>query len=101
MREILTEHKLIGGSGIEVQVDETVILHRRRKIKTPSNKPDTLDTLWLVGGIEGNTARQYFFITIVPDRTINILSLVLEDYIRVGSVITTDGLSSYHKLPII
>ncbi|KAG0434236.1 hypothetical protein DMUE_5257 [Dictyocoela muelleri] len=95
MREILTEHKWIREPRIAVQVDETVRLNRRRRITNPYNDPDTLNTLCFVEGIEGNTARQDVFITIVSDRNINTLSHVIEGYIRVGSVLTTDVLPSY------
>lgn len=85
--------EMIGGRGVRVQVDETVISHG----EIPSN-PSTLDDdfpgiTWLVGMIEENSNNIKLFI--VPDRTAETFKRIFENNIRRETTIITDGHASY------
>ena len=86
------QHKL-GGAGISLQVDETVIGHN--SIPTcPSNLNDNFPGIvWLLGIIECDTGR--IKLLILPDRTANTFISIFKEHIADGSIIYTDGHRSY------
>ncbi|KAG0419798.1 hypothetical protein DMUE_6362, partial [Dictyocoela muelleri] len=93
---ILMNENKIGGDGIIVEVDETVI-SRNRTIKSPSAVDDNTPGLtWLFGCIERNNTNN-FRIIIVPDRTIETLTNILQRYVKQKSIIISDGYPSYPK----
>lgn len=87
----------LGGPGILVEADETV-LSRRGVITSPTSLSDeTKDTVWILGAID-NTPERNFFIKRVQDRTITSISNALEGVIREGSRLCTDGYRSYPRV---
>lgn len=89
-----TSYRKIGGQGIRVQVDETVLV-RGRLIRNPSGTHDAIpNSVWLVGGIE-ETDEKRIFLKIVPNRRIETMSTLLSQEIEAGSILVTDGYPSY------
>lgn len=87
----------LGGPGLVVEVDETV-LSRRGVIRSPTSTSDTTaDTVWIVGAID-NTPSKNFFLKRVENRKVNTLTNVLDGVIRVGSLLYTDGYPSYPRV---
>lgn len=82
----------LGGSGIVVHVDETVITTPHGGIgrRAPSN------TVWVVGGVDINT--RSCFLRFLPSRSRADLFDFFIDFIEPGSIIHTDSLSSYRTL---
>lgn len=88
---------LLGGPGIVVQCDETVIC-RRGIIKCPSHADDnTKDTVWILGCIEDTEDRK-FYIRRVENRQANTITEALEGNIGVGTIFHTDGYPSYPQV---
>lgn len=84
----------LGGPGKIVEIDETV-LSRRQIIKCPTSiEDDFKDTIWILGAID-NTPQKNFYIKQVENRQINTLSRELEGKIKIGTIVCTDGYSSY------
>lgn len=84
----------IGGWNRRVQVDETVI-SRLGIIDCPSHASDNIyRSVWLVGGIEEDD-RNYFFLEIVPDRTIETIKNLFQRKLASGTTVVTDGYPSY------
>ncbi|WUR05162.1 DDE-TNP-IS1595 domain-containing protein [Vairimorpha necatrix] len=76
------------------QVDETVLC-RRGTIRVPSRADDGIkDTAWILGLIEA-VDRKKNCIVQVPDRKINFLTKIIGDKVLPGSVLISDGHSSY------
>jgi hypothetical protein len=85
---------LIGGLGVVVECDETV-LSRRGIIREPTTTDDTTrGTVWIVGVID-HTRERNFFVKRIENRQIMTLSESLESVIFVGSRLFTDGHPSY------
>jgi len=84
----------LGGPGINVEVDETV-LSRRGVIRNPTRLDDTTrDTVWIVGAID-NSERRNFFLSRINNRQIETLTNVLEGVINTDSILISDGHPSY------
>ena len=84
----------MGGKGIIVEADETVLC-RRGVINNPTSTNDNIAyTVWILGVID-NTPQKILFITKVPNRRIDTLSQILEGIIATGSSFYTDGYPSY------
>ncbi|KRH92347.1 putative transposable element [Pseudoloma neurophilia] len=87
----------IGGPGITVELDETVIT-RQGLIRVPSVYDDTsnnrTDLIWLFGGIERHNPSRFFLI-VVENRRSETLKRHIEANIHPGTKIVTDGYSSY------
>lgn len=85
----------IGGPGVLVEVDETV-LSRRGVISNPTTLQDEIaDTVWVLGAIDQN---KNFFVKKVENRRIVTLSRALEGVILVGSILRSDGHPSYPEV---
>ena len=95
MDSYLNRHTvLLGGPGVIVEVDETVLC-RRRVIRCPSNEDDSIaDTVWIVGGVD-STPERNFFLQIVPNRQIVNMTAAMRSKIRPGSILRKDGHASY------
>lgn len=99
LRKIFKKHMqnnktFLGGLGKVIEIDETV-LSRRQIIKNPTSlEDDVLDTVWILGAID-NTPEKNFFIKRVENRKVETLTRELEDKLKIGSIICTDGFSSY------
>lgn len=93
--QILRERESpIGGQGIRVQVDETVIC-RNNKLKYPSGRDDQEpNTIWLVGGIEELNPKKFFLKRVVNRQSTTIKPL-LENQLLPGTILITDGYPTY------
>lgn len=81
----------IGGDGIIVEIDESVI--SRRKYNRGSRVP----AKWIFGGIErGENGRAFAFR--VENRSAAILIPLIEAHIRPGTIIVSDEWPVYHRL---
>ncbi|KAG0434217.1 hypothetical protein DMUE_5261, partial [Dictyocoela muelleri] len=85
---------MLGGE-YAVQIEETVI-YKGKLILSPSNMYDELPgCTWLVGIIEEITGNMN--IKIVEDRKIPIMRTIISSHFKIGSLVITDGYSSYPK----
>uniref|UniRef100_A0A914YHK4 ISXO2-like transposase domain-containing protein n=1 Tax=Panagrolaimus superbus TaxID=310955 RepID=A0A914YHK4_9BILA len=90
--EELTDNPIIiGGPGIEVQIDETVITKRKyNRGRLPANE------VWFLGGIEPISGRA--FMTPVESRDRETLYAVIRRHIRPDSIIISDCWAAYATL---
>lgn len=84
----------IGGENIVVQIDETAIC-RGKIITNPSNTLDDMKGIqWIVGGVvEGKPSE--VFLTLVPNRKINTIYDIFNQFLIKKTIIRTDGYPSY------
>ncbi|KRH92543.1 hypothetical protein M153_47170001260 [Pseudoloma neurophilia] len=84
-----TNSNKIGGDGIIVHVDETVITTRKygRGRHRPSN------SVWVIGGVDIHSRK--VFLKFLPSRSRSDLYYFLGNFIERGSIIHTDCLRSY------
>lgn len=93
VREVLihhatSEHRMIGGPGIVVEIDEAKV--GRRKY----NRGRYLTGQWIFGGVErGN--RTNFFVVPVEDRTAETLMRIIRARIRPGTTVMSDCWRAY------
>lgn len=87
------EQPQIGGKGLDVEIDETVISHRKY------HKGRILSTVWVFGGICRQTKEA--FAIVVPDRTAPTLTREIADHIAPGSIIHSDSWASYKQIEAI
>lgn len=92
-RYLHNHHELIGGVGVKVEVDESVIskqkFHRCRVVRER----------WIVGGICPETRKS--FIELVQNRRAPTLNAVLEHNIAPGSIVCTDMWRGYNQVTAI
>ena len=81
---------MIGGPGIEVEIDESKF--GRRKY----NRGRQVDGHWVFGGIERVSGE--CFLVEVQQRDANTLLPLIAQYIRPGSIVYSDEWSSYNQL---
>lgn len=81
------EQKQIGGEGLNVEIDETVISHRKY------NRGRMTKTVWVFGGICRETDQA--FALVVQDRSANTLLKEIADHIAFGSIIHSDSWKAY------
>ena len=91
-RDVCTNHLIlnprqIGGVGIQVQIDETLIAKRKY------NRGRHVEQRWLVGGVCPEQGRG--FVQSVPDRSRVTLDPILMKHIAPGSNIRSDGWAAY------
>lgn len=87
------EQPTIGGAGLDVEIDETVISHRKY------NRGRILDTVWVFGGICRQTKEA--FAIVVPDRTAPTLTQEIADHIEQGTTIHSDSWAAYKQIEAI
>lgn len=93
---MLNNSERIGGEGIHIEVDETVV-SRNGTIRNPSSIDDeTPGTVWLFGMIERENPRN-FRLEIVPDRRSSTLARIMGNHVRASSTIVSDGYPSYPR----
>lgn len=81
------EQEQIGGKGLNVEIDETVISHRKY------NRGRMTKTVWVFGGICRETDRA--FALVVDNRSANTLLKEIADHIAPGSIIHSDSWKAY------
>lgn len=85
----------LGGSGVSIQVDETVIGHNNPSV-CPSYLEDNYPGIvWLLGMIESGTGRIKLFI--VPNRTAETFTSIFLEHVNAQTTIYTDGHLSYPR----
>jgi len=80
----------IGGQNLDVEIDETVISHRKY------NKGRLLATVWVFGGICRQTKQA--FALVVPDRKASTLLQEIAGHIAPGTIIHSDTWASYQTI---
>lgn len=85
---------LVGGIGVTVEIDETVI-SRRGTISNPTSTSDNVpDTAWIIGAIDNTPARNFLLLRVL-NRQVTTLTNALDGKIGVGSILHSDGYPSY------
>jgi len=84
---------VIGGEGIEVQIDETKM--GRRKY----NRGHRVEGVWVLGGVEKTAERKVFAVP-VSDRSERTLIPIIRKHVAKGSIIVTDCWKAYSSLGI-
>lgn len=92
-----TNQKCIGGPGIVVEIDETLIVRRKYE------RGRVLSQVWLFGGIERLTKKKFVVPLVGPlgegnRRDKGTLVPLIQRYIRAGSVIISDEWGAYNTL---
>ena len=85
-----SDQKLIGGVGVEVEIDETLIARRGRVVKQ----------VWLFGGIE-RVSKERFVVALTGDgdkRDKATLVPLIKKYIKPGSIVYSDCWGAYKGL---
>lgn len=82
---------IIGGQGIEVELDETKVSKRKY------NRGHQVNGVWVLGGVERTPERKFFAIP-VPDRKAETLTQLITNYVAPGSVIYTDLWRGYSQI---
>ena len=108
--DICDNQNPIGGPGSTVEIDETICVRRKKAGSNTKGRPVAKE-LWLFGGVERYGTGSFLHPLIldelqedgtedvVPDsRTADSLIPKIESYIRSGSLIMSDGWTSYSKL---
>ncbi len=85
----------IGGPGIKVQVDETVICHGYLENCPSSLSDDTNGITWLLGIIEENSKN--IKLIILKDRKIETFTEIFKTLLHEGTTVITDGHRSYPR----
>lgn len=80
----------IGGTGKTVQIDETLICHRKYNVGR------ILNDVWIFGGV--CVEDKQFFCCAVPNRTKETLKEEIENYILPGTIIVSDCWKAYDFL---
>lgn len=88
---LTTEDTIIGGMGIEVEIDETKLGKRKY------NRGHRVDGVWVLVGVERTIERKVFCIE-VPDRSAETLLAVIESHVLPGSIVMTDMWRGYASL---
>ena len=91
-RDVCSNHLIrnprqIGGEGIEVQIDESLVAKRKY------NKGRHVEQRWILGGVCPIQKRG--FVQFVPDRSRETLDPIIMKHIAPGSNIRSDGWSAY------
>lgn len=87
-----SEDSVVGGEGVEVEVDECKLSKRK------FNRGHRVDGTWVVGGVENTVERRAFFVP-VETRDSNTLLEIIRGHVRPGSLICTDMWRGYRRLP--
>jgi len=82
---------VIGGPGIEVEVDETKL----GKVK--NHRGHRVDGVWVLVGVERTTERKVF-LRILENRTAETLSELIQRHVASGSIVITDCWRGYGSL---
>jgi hypothetical protein len=85
------EDTMIGGDGIEVDVDESKFGRRK------NNRGHRIEGVWVLGGV-GRTAERKLFLVPVESRSAEVLLDVISRHVREGSIVNTDLWRGYSAL---
>lgn len=87
----LNNNTMIGGSGITVQIDESLICKRKYGVGRILANQD----MWIVGGVDSE-GRIFMEVTVIRNR--QTLSEIIRRNVLPGSIIWTDGWPAYRGL---
>lgn len=87
----ISHSSLIGGSGVVVQIDESLICKRKYGVGRILANQD----LWIVGGIDENGN---IFMELTTRRTKPILREIINRHVVPGSIVVTDGWGGYNGI---
>lgn len=82
------DDQIIGGDGIEVEIDETKLGKRKY------HRGHRVDGVWVLAGVE-RTAERKAFLVAVPDRSSETLLPIIHNHVRPGSIVLTDMWRGY------
>lgn len=91
--KLLTTPIQIGGPGVIVEIDESVVSRRKY------NRGHRVNERWVFGGIDNVT--KYGFLREIERRDAATLLPLIEQYILPGSIIHSDGWPAYHGIAAI
>ena len=83
--------QVIGGDGVEVQVDETKLGKRK------FNRGHRVEGVWVIVGVERTCERKVFLLQ-VEDRTATTINDIIRKHVLPGSIIVTDMWRGYSSL---
>lgn len=104
VQELLAEpeHAMIGGKGLIVQSDETMVIsgtkssHLNQFPACPSNLPDNYPgAIWVVGGVVQGEGNMPLWAEVVPNRQATTMIEVFRRHVRPETFLITDGHLSY------
>ena len=78
----------IGGNGVIVEVDETLLGHRKY------HKGHAVEGAWTMTGIE-RTVERRIFVVVVESRDAETIRKVISDHVHENSIVYTDGWKGY------
>ena len=82
---------MIGGEGIIVEIDEAKFGKRKY------NRGHSVEGVWILGGVERTPERKAFLVQ-VENRTAELLTSVVKNHVKKGSIIYTDFWKYYNRL---
>jgi transposase-like protein len=85
------ENDQIGGPNIVVEIDEAKFGKRKY------HRGHKVEGVWVVGGVE-RTAEKKIFVKVVRDRSSEILSQIILEHVKNGSVVFSDMWKGYNDL---
>ena len=93
-----SEQEAIGGVGVEVEIDETLIAKRKY------HRGRILGQIWVFGGIERISKKKFVIPLLNEDveqekRSKETLLPLITKYIKPGSIIYSDSWKPYHDIP--
>lgn len=85
------ESTVIGGEGIEVEIDETKLGKRKY------HRGHRVEGIWVVGGVERTLERKIFIVP-VENRNSETLQAIINTHVNPGSTIITDLWKGYNSI---
>lgn len=85
------EDHIIGSPGTTVEIDETKMGKRK------NHRGHRVEGVWVLGGVERTTQRKVFALP-VPDRKAATIQWIIQEHVKPGSIIYTDGWKGYNCL---
>lgn len=82
------------GIPIVVEIDESKFGKRKY------NRGDSVEGVWVVGGVEKTPERKCFFVT-VNDRSKETLNRIITTYVKPNSIVRTDGWAGYCDISLL
>lgn len=81
----------MGGAGVIVEIDETLLVRRK-------NSGRRLSQVWVFGSIERESKKKFVVPLVGRGRSADTLILFIKQYIKMGSIICSDGWAGYRNL---
>lgn len=91
MASLTINDTIIGGEGIEIDIDETKLGKRKY------NRGHHVEGVWVIGGVE-RTPNRNLFLVAIPNRSAEVLLEIISRHVRPGSIINTDLWRGYSRI---